>query len=810
MSRRFLLVDSHSLIYRSYFAFIKSPLRNERGENTSGVFGFLNTLRRLRDHYPSEYVALVFDPPGPTFRDRLFSEYKATRPPSPDDLPMQVATTKELGRFLGYRVYEVASYEADDVIASLTEQLRAHGEVLIVTSDKDLLQLVGGCVFTYDPYRDRLYDTKGVIAKTGVAPERIVEYLALVGDASDNVPGVPGIGPQRARRLLERYPDVARAFEQEEHLAIHEPVFRLSRQLVTLDRHVPIRVSPDDLLAQPIDHDRLTTRLRDLGFHSMMKEYGRAEIKPDPVRPCEQEPGVCVVALRDPGAGLFPGRTAGAPDDAGIDDQPLHDSRTIKVGIDLKEIARKHPLAPPFFDLGVAAWLIDPNRASYTFEDIATAYLGWQPGSAPGDSQRACLELYHLLHDRLTQSRQLSLYEEIEAPLIIVLAGMEERGIAVDSACLVRLAGEMCSEMARQEQQIYDHAGHRFNINSPRQLAVVLFDELRLPALKKRQVHYATDLEVLQKLAAQHPLPGAVIRFRELSKIVSTYLHPLIAHSRDGRVHTTFNQTGTATGRLSSSNPNLQSIPVRSHTGRQIRSAFVAADGYRLVSADYSQIELRILAHLSSDEALREAFRQDRDIHAHTAARVFNVAESQVDDRQRRIAKVVNFGLIYGMSEHGLAQGLDITEQQAQEFMHSYNSLYSGVDRWRKSVVQITRDRGYAETLFGRRRPIPELTAGQRQVQEYGKRLAVNSPIQGTAADIIKVAMIRLDQRLRELGFSRGLVLSIHDELLLEIEEDRTEEAIRIVREVMESAAAMDVPLRVTIGSGANWQEAHP
>lgn len=812
-SGKILLLDGHSIIFRSYFAFIKNPLRNSKGENTSGIFGFLNTLEKIKKQLPSEYIALVFDAPGETFRDKVYKEYKATRPPAPKDLPFQIIKVKELAHYLGIQSYEIEGYEADDVLATLAKKLSNYGEVYIVSSDKDLLQLAGDNIYIYDAYHEIIYDPQKVMERFGIPPKRIGEYLALAGDASDNVPGVPGIGPQRAREILKKYFSLEEAIEKDKKISEHKEAAQLSMILTALSYDVPLDFNLDDLKIKEPDLEKLMPALVDLDFHSYIKEYGKKYKLA--IRIIEKELskitfkeivgvsfGDNIIYLSDQENSVYAGTRDSAPN-------VLTDKNIIKAGHNLKELVKLTNIASPIFDIEVVAWLLDPNRKSYAIEDIGLTNLNIYLASTPATNANLCFRLYPVLKHKLEETKEFELYQNIEEPLIFVLAEMEKRGIKIDVPYLKSLGREIEKEMMKIEQTIYQLANKRFNINSPKQLAQVLFEDLKLVPTKKTKTHYSTDVEVLQQLGQKNQLPKEVLKYREMAKVSSTYIEPLISRAKNNRIHTTFNQTGTATGRLSSSNPNIQNIPIRSELGKKIRKGFIAEDGFSLISADYSQVELRLLAHITEDKNLIQAFKNKKDIHNHTASLVFNIPEEKVDEHKRRLAKVVNYGLIYGMSDYGLAQGLDIPKEEATQFIQTYYALYPDVDKWREQAIGLAEEKGYTETLFGRRRPLPEIHSENYNLKETAKRAAINTPIQGTAADLIKLAMIEVEKRLNKAGFKSGLLLSIHDELLFEIEDRRIAEARAIIKEVMEQVMQLQVPIEITIGIGKNWAEAH-
>jgi DNA polymerase-1 len=812
MLKKFVLIDAHSIIYRSYFAFINNPLKNSKGVTTSGIYGFLNTLEKIKEKVGSDYMALAYDAPGKTFRDEVFEEYKATRPPPPEDIPFQVDTVKEICSLLGIPGFELEGYEADDLLATFATSLQKHGKVFIVTSDKDLMQLVSDTVFVYDAYKDLVYTKQEVTKKFGVPPERIGDFLALTGDTIDNIPGVPGIGPKRAKTILEKYPTFKAALEHEQRIAEHRDQALLSRKLVELECKVPLDVTPQDLSVGKPDIDKLMPILLDLELHAYIKTISRS-----------QQTEVHAVEVKDTGA-LSTGDAVGlvyehdtvylSTDENTVYKIPADKIHTVfkskkivTAGYGLKEFVKQTGITADLFDVLIASWVIDPTRRSYKFEDIVLHTLNEYTRPTPANQAQLLYRLYPKLTEQL--GSQIKVYQEIEEPLIPVLARMEQRGIMIDMDYLSTLNTEFTSEIADMEKEIHTLAGKRFNINSPKQLAGILFEDLGLKPIKRGKSHYSTSVDVLQQLGKRHPLPKNILKYREYTKIKSTYIEPLMAAAEKNRIHTTFNQTGTSTGRLSSSNPNVQNIPIRTDIGRRIRKGFIADRDYVLVSADYSQIELRILAHITEDRTLRTAFEENKDIHTHTASLVLKIPEKDVTPAHRRLAKVVNYGLIYGLSDYGLAQGLDIPLERATEFMQTYYTLYPEVAEWREQAIQEAEEKGYTETLLGRRRPMPELEASNRTVREFGKRVAINTPIQGTAADLVKLAMIAVEKSLIKSGFQRGLLLSIHDDLVFEIEKDRLDEAIGIIKPCMEHALDLVIPIEVSVGSGRHWDEAH-
>ncbi|KPK64068.1 hypothetical protein AMJ83_04440 [candidate division WOR_3 bacterium SM23_42] len=814
MKKKFIIVDAHSIIFRSYFAFVKNPLKNARGENTSGIYGFVNMIEKMKKKLPSEYIGLAFDAPGETFRDKAYKDYKATRPPPPPDIPFQIEKVKEISECLGIPQFEVQGYEADDILATLAVKLKKYGDVYIATSDKDLLQMIGENVYVYDAYRDEILDREKVLEKFKVPPEKIPMYLALIGDTIDNVPGVPGIGPKRAVEIIEKYKDFDEALESDARLKPHRDAALLSRELIKLKTDVPLDFDIESLRITEPDIDKLMPILIDLEFHSFIKEISKTQRAKYTIQELKNvtvfaDTDATGIALGGDHLYLSMGEDTVYRTDLEWAADILMDKKIVKVGYDLKNIAHATEISAPLIDLQIVSWLLEPNRRSYSFDDLCLHNLNIYPETTPGTIALFSHKLYPILKKKLAAQNMLGLYNNIEAPLIQILTKMEKRGIGLDVIYLQELDVEVEQQLRVSEQAIYSMVGHEFNVNSPKQLSQVLFEELKLKPTKRGKTHYSTNSEVLVQLSLSHKVPREIIKFRELAKIKSTYIEPLVMLSKEGRIHTTFNQASTATGRLSSSNPNIQSIPIRSDLGRKIRKGFVADHGSKIISADYSQIELRLLAHFSGDKNLIKAFAKGEDIHRHTASVVFGVSEEEVDDKQRRMAKVVNYGLIYGMSDYGLAQRFDIAQEEATQFIQSYYDLYPDVANWREQAVTSAEEKGYAKTLFERRRPLPDLHARNYQLREFSKRAAINTPIQGTAADLIKIAMIDVERNLAARKFKSGLLLSIHDELLFEIEQDRVDEAKDIIKQSMEGVVDLNVPIEVSIGVGENWEQAH-
>ena len=961
---RLFLIDAYALIYRSYFAFIHRPLTNARGENTSAPFGFANFLFGIRDNHQPDYIAVVFDA-GRSHREELYAEYKATREKMPQELRDSLPRIRELVEAFGDRVIAVEGWEADDVIGTLAARARAEGlEAVIVSGDKDFLQLVGDGVHLLNPGRGgpqgvaaEWVDEQGATAKMGVAPERVVDYLALVGDSSDNVPGAPGIGPKTALKLLDGYgtldgilerAEEIKAKRARESLIANREQILLSRELVTIRTDVALDTDIAELKVSAPDNARLRELFVELEFRTLLGrleragtgvagegmpgeageagvagEAGEAGVAraeyvlvtdPDEVeavaRAC-REAGVMAVAVlnrrlvpaRDRVAGVavgvggaaaqpgaaseaaVAGRVAGAGDAVDVraggapgpgrchylpfghedamslglgggeegrpanlpplDSEALEPLRSVladpaiaKVGHDLKRslIACRRAgveLAGRFQDVMLASYVLDPGRRQRDLGALATDLLGTEvtpPARVMGTGKKrrafgeiapddvlsfACehvdvpLRLWELFSERLAAQRLEALFDDLETPLIPVLAEMEMNGVGIDAGFFAAMSARLGDELRLIREDIFRVAGTEFNINSTPQLRDILFERLGLPVIKRTKTGPSTDFSVLEELAVRgHELPRLMMDYRLLEKLRNTYVDalPALVSPETRRIHTTFNQAVAATGRLSSSDPNLQNIPIRTVEGREIRRGFVAPDGAVLLTADYSQIELRILAHFSGDEVFVRAFREGKDVHRETAAVIFDVPVDEVTGTMRNQAKTVNFATLYGQGPFGLARQLGISMDDAKRFIAQYFERFAGVRRFLDEQVAQAKELGYVATLMGRRRQIPELRARAWNVRQFGERVAQNTPIQGTAADLIKVAMIRIHGAL---GGDPGvrMLLQVHDELVFEVAEARVKEVAGTVAGLMESAMELSVPLRVDVGTGRTWYD---
>jgi DNA polymerase-1 len=779
---RLLLVDTFNLIFRAFHARQRTsaaPMRTSRGTSTEAVYIFHNMLRRLRRQYAPDYLAAAFESPEPTFRDLEFAAYKANRSETPEELIPQIPLIERMLDAMRVPVVKSSGFEADDVIGTLARQAAAAGiEVWIVSSDKDMLQLVGGNISMLDAMKnDTLYDPVKVKEFKGVLPNQIIDLLALVGDTSDNIPGAPGIGEKGAVQLLEQYGNLDTLLEHagdisrksyRESLTNHREQIELSRRLATIHCDVPVPYTLDELAAHEPDIEALAAIYRECEFFSFLKELHVDAPEPEP-----------------------------ASDDPAPDTLVVYDWKA----------SGAEPSAKPIEDLLLYAFLVLAEPSACQYDSLIARYLERPPATREETLAALAAKLRPLIDGDLRR-----IYDELDLPAVAVLGRMERNGISIDTSKLAELSASMESELARLTDEIFGLAGKPFNINSPKQLGEILFEDLKLPTQGKtgKTKAYSTAADVLETLAENYPIASHILEFRQISKLKGTYVDalPALLSPEDGRLHTTFNPTGAATGRLSSNNPNLQNIPVRTELGRQIRAAFIPAPGWTMVVADYSQIELRLLAHFSGDPVLVEAFLNREDIHARTASEVNGVPLMMVTPEMRRAAKAVNFGIVYGQTSFGLAAQIGVSREEAERYIRSYFARYAGVRRWLDKTVEEVRERGYTLTLDGRRRPIPDISAKNGNVRGFAERTAVNTPLQGTAADLIKRAMIRIDQALAERNMQARMLLQVHDELVFECPPEELEPLSALVKQTMEGVAKLRVPLLADIGHGSNWRDA--
>ncbi len=874
---RVYLIDGNSFVYRAFHAI--RGLTNSKGFPTNAIYGFTNMLLKLIKEMKPNALAVAFDSPVPTDRHRLYEEYKAQRPETPDELIVQVPYIREILKALNIKIYEVEGFEADDILAVLAQKAADRGyEAYIVTGDKDMFQIVNESIYIYDPMKNKIYRPEDVVKKFGLPPERIPELMALTGDTIDNIPGVKGIGEKTASSLLKEHSleelinDPSKAGKKRLSELIKKSItdIKLSLELARIRTEVPLEFDIEEMKIREPDWQRLFEIFRELEFSTLMAmipaetvkvEFrvlnGKRDIEKefDDVKDRlflftiteevnHQSTIVGVAFKKDEGEICYVPtghRYLGVPDQTApetlctVMKKWLENDKVKKVGYDIKKLMKDLAeygvsLSGELEDVMIASYLINPNRPNHRLSelileylykktdlekelfspDIATReieYVGEKAAEAVSLIEQLSKELFKKLH----QESLAKVYKEIEMPLIPVLCEMERTGIKVDKEVLSKISQSLDDELMGIKKRIYSIAGEEFNINSPKQLSRILFEKLGLKPIKRTKTGYSTDVRVLEELARVHELPKEILNWRTLSKLKSTYVDalPRLINPRTGRVHTTFNQAVTSTGRLSSSDPNLQNIPVRGSWGKLIRSAFVSEQGYLLMAADYSQIELRVLAHLSRDERLVRAFRQNMDIHTATASELFDVSPEQVTPDMRRIAKTVNFGVIYGISAYGLSEAIEVSMEDAQSYIDEYFLKHQGVKEYYERTIQEAKRLGYVKTMFGRKRAVPELQSPNAQVRAFGQRLAMNTPVQGTAADIIKIAMIRIFNRLKKDGYQSRMILQVHDELVFEVKEEELEELKALVKMEMEGVVELEVPLKVDIGVADNWADAH-
>jgi len=900
IQKRLILVDGSSFIFRAYHAL--PPLTSPKGMTTNAILGVSNMLRKLIADYHTDYIAVVFDAPGKTFRNELFEAYKAHRPPMPDDLRVQIEPLHNLVRLMGLPLIMEPGVEADDVMGALAKQAVEQGfEVIISTGDKDMAQLVNEHIILENTMSNSRMDVQGVIEKFGVRPDQIVDYLALMGDSVDNIPGVPKVGPKTAAKWLEQYGTLENLMASAdaiggkigENLRNALSQLPISKQLTTIKCDLELAFGVGDLKRRPCDSPRLKELLQELGFSSWLKTLENGSDGIVPVAndaPKDQAPDYETVLTQEQfrhwlnqlqQADLFafdtettsldyskarivgvsfavdPYKAAyvplahdypGAPDQldrAAVLEQLrplLEDPDKAKLGQNLKydmHVLANYGIALKGIahDTMLESYVLDSTAIRHNMDDLAKKYLDvdtirYEDVAGKGAKQipfqevpieqaapyaaedaDVTLRLHRTLLPKLEQQPSLlALYSDIEIPLVSVLARIERNGVLIDTAMLARQSLELASQIISIEHHAHELAGHAFNLGSPKQIQEILYDRLKLPVVRKTpKGQPSTDESVLQELAVDYPLPRLILEHRSLSKLKSTYIDKLPQQVDDGtgRIHTSYHQAVAATGRLSSTDPNLQNIPIRSEEGRKIRKAFIAPKGYKIVAADYSQIELRIMAHLSGDAGLLKAFTDGEDVHRATAAEVFGVAPDQVTHDLRRSAKAINFGLIYGMSSYGLAQQLGLSRNQAQTYIDLYFARYPDVKEFMDNIRKLARDQGYVETLFGRRLYLPDINSRNASQRQYAERTAINAPMQGTAADIIKRAMIAVDRWLQQDKPDAKMIMQVHDELVFEIAENQLDECSTVIQNIMESAAKLRVPLLVDVGVGDNWDEAH-
>lgn len=870
MSSKIVLIDGHSILNRAFYGL--PDLTNAEGLHTNAIYGFLTIMFKLLEEEKPEYLTVAFDVHAPTFRHKMYAEYKGTRKPMADELRQQVPVIKEVLHAMGVKTIECAGLEADDLIGTLSNRCENEGmEVTVISGDRDLLQLATEHVKIRIPKTKQGkteiedYYAKDVEERYQVTPKEFIDLKALMGDTADNIPGVPSIGEKTATKIITQYHSIEEAHEHVDELkppraskalSEHWDLAVLSKELATISVKADFPYELSEAKLGNLYTEEAYIFFQKLEFKNLLSRF-------DVSAPANKvEDGFKIITSKSEAEKVFvqaeEASTIGAvifkdlenvlplfADQAGLGGIGLcfskEESYCIKVEKDitgewllkkLADVAEKAETYAMFhlkesmeqvtirnqancFDVSVAAYLLNPLKNNYTWEDVAREHLGLMIDEKIDQDMKACYESYvnyasvEVLRQKLRDTKMDTLFRDIEMPLVFTLFDMEQNGIRVEADALKQYGDQLAGKIAELEKEIYEEAGETFNINSPKQLGVVLFENMKLPGGRKTKTGYSTAADVLEKLAPEHPVVAKILEYRQYTKLKSTYADGLANYIQDdGRIHGKFNQTITATGRISSTEPNLQNIPVRMELGRLIRKVFIPEEGYRFVDADYSQIELRVLAHCSGDEHLIQAYKEQSDIHRITASQVFHIPFDEVTPQQRRNAKAVNFGIVYGISSFGLSQDLSITRKEAAKYIDDYFATYPGIKTFLDHAVTHAKEEGYVVTLFGRRRPVPELSSSNFMQRSFGERVAMNSPIQGAAADIIKIAMIRVNQRLKDQKMKSRLVLQVHDELLIEAYEPELDEVQNILKEEMEHAAELKVPLEIDMHTGDNWYEA--
>ncbi len=879
MSKKLLLIDGHSILNRAFYGI--PDLSNSEGLHTNAIYGFLNIMFKIMEEEKADYLTVAFDVSSPTFRHEMYKEYKGTRKAMPDELRQQIPVMKDVLRAMNIKIIERPGFEADDILGTLAKTGEAKGyEVSLVSGDRDLLQLASEQIKIRIPKTKRTgteiedYHTQDVIDKYGVTPAQIIDLKGLMGDASDNIPGVPGIGEKTATKILKEFETIENAHahieevlpkKAKENLRDNYELAQLSKTLATIKTDCELDYNIEEATFTDMYNEEAFRILKRLEFKNMLARFSEtAQVSNDieehfacitdfneaenyfaKVEGCKGVVGCQLIEEQ----GHFYGVSIAMDDttvavivpEGFITKEYLLDKVNHLIGQNklLSVIGLKRQLTymkadekSNLFDCAIAAYLLNPLKDTYHYDDVARDYLGMTVSSREElfgktsisktmeDSLETftkwscyqsyvAMKAYEVLRTRLEQEEMLTLFTTIEMPLVYTLYDMEVRGIGVNKEALKEYGDHLVIRIAELEKQIYNAVGEEFNINSPKQLGVILFEKMQLPFGKKTKTGYSTNADILDKLKDDYPVVADILEYRQLTKLKSTYADGLAVYIReDGRIHGKFNQTITATGRISSTEPNLQNIPIRMELGRQIRKVFIPEEGYVFLDADYSQIELRVLAHMSGDERLIKAYQVDEDIHRITASQVFNTPLNEVTSQQRRNAKAVNFGIIYGIGGFSLGQDLGITKKEADQYIASYFATYPAVKQFLTDIVEFAKKEGYSKTIYGRKRPIPELSSSNFMQRSFGERVAMNSPIQGTAADIIKLAMICVNLELKQRGLRSRLLLQIHDELLVEAHKSEIEEVKEIMQTKMQQVADLLVPLVVEVNQGNNWYEA--
>ena len=880
--KKFILVDGQGLLYRAFYAL--PQLTTTYGQVINAVYGFTMILIRLLEEEKPEYIVITFDTPVPTFRHKEFKEYKAHRKKMPDELISQIPLIKEIINNYNIAICSKEGYEADDVIGTIAKEAEKRNcNTIIVTGDKDAFQLISPHTKVMTTIKGvtevKIYDEEDIKKKYGVDPEKIVNILALKGDPSDNIPGVPGIGEKTAIALIKEFGSLKNILDNtdeiskkslREQIKKYKSQIKMSKMLATIVREVPIKYDFDSFKVKLPNYEKLWKIFKKLEFKNLLKKiapkinHEKTKLKFNLIDTEEKLEGLTNKIIERKYLSFYlvtSSDNAISSNILGIalsfkDNEnyyiPLfalnliENSKCLSLELVLSKlrpcfenqgiIKISHNLKFNFivlcrhkvgiegnnFDTMIAAYLLNPSRENYGLRDLFWEYLKYFKNEDKESKKKvimntldACknaqniLKLKDILEEKMKEKNLISLFKETEIPLVKILGEMEIKGIKVNINHFKKMSQQVDSRLKVLEDTIYNLAGTEFNINSPKQLSVVLFERLKLPVIKKTKTGYSTNADVLNTLAPQHKVVSFILEYRELDKLKNTYIDklPFLINSKTKRIHTSFHQTVTSTGRLSSSKPNLQNIPIRTEMGREIRKAFIAEEGLVLLSADYSQIELRILAHLSRDESLLNAFKNDEDIHAHTASGIFNLDQNIISQQMRRMAKVINFGIIYGMSSYGLARNLGVGREEAEKYINNYFFRYQGVKKYIEREKEEARKKGYVLTLLNRRRHLEGINSKDKNIREFNERIAINAPIQGSAADLIKLAMIKIDESFKRERFKSRLLLQIHDELIFEVYKPELEKVKCIIKEIMEHSLEISVPIKVNLKTGNNWAE---
>ncbi len=882
--KKYILVDGQGLLYRAFYAL--PQLTTTYGQLVNAVYGFTMILIKLLEEEKPEYMTITFDTPVPTFRHKEFKEYKAHRKKMPDELISQIPLIKEIINNYNISICSKEGYEADDVIGTIAKEAEKRNcYTIIVTGDKDAFQLISPYTKIMTTIKGvtevKIYDEESIRKKFGVGPEKIVDILALKGDSSDNIPGVPGIGEKTAVSLIKEFGSLENIFNNidqiskkslREQINKYEDQIKMSKMLATIVREVPIKYDFDSFKVKPPNYEELWKIFRKLEFKNLLKKvapeinHEKDKLKYNLIDTEEKLERLTnkiiekkyfsfylVTSSNNTISSNILGIALSFKDNENyyiplfslnlLENSPclslelalgklrpyFKDQGITKICHKLKFnfiVLRRHKIEIEGnnFDTMIAAYLLNPSRESYDLRNLFWEYLEYFKSEEKEIKARAIermsiaeacenaqniLKLKNILEEKLEEKNIISLFRKIEMPLVKILGEMEINGIKINIDFLKSMSGKVSTRLGELKKTIYNLSGTEFNINSPKQLSVILFESLKLPVIKKTKTGYSTNADVLNALAPQHQVVSFILEYRELEKLKNTYIEklPFLVNTKTKRIHTSFHQTVTSTGRLSSSEPNLQNIPIRTEIGREIRKAFIADEGLVLLSADYSQIELRILAHLSRDESLLNAFKNDEDIHAHTASGIFNLDKNIISEQMRRMAKVINFGIIYGMSSYGLANNLGVRRAEAEKYINNYFHRYQGVKKYIEREKKDAQKKGYVVTLLNRRRYLEGINSDDKKIREFNERIAINAPIQGSAADLMKLAMIKIDESFQKERFRSRLLLQIHDELIFEIYKEELEKTKIIIKEIMEHSLKLSVPIKVNLKIGSNWAE---